>query len=277
MKLHDIISEMPLRVHNLNVDKNDPSSSFHADDRGIVNSFKGLEKIKRIWQSSVAEVDLYLLDVKMSPGDALDRALGTGFEAADGIRHYGVEFDPEAISVILTNNAGGGRLPLTGWIIAHRLFHCFQQYRSSEVHQANMDIGGKNLFELINVLYEQQKGVLFDLENYGVTSIAGGRHPDYLRRVFCASLIGSTKACRDFRLNDAGELLPECFAQYMLRGRVALRKLPRGKFDTPNGPLWPSEQNDFDMIDHEVESFERFLNRKFAELIDAAKGRVVAI
>jgi len=272
MRFEDFLSEMPIRVNNLNVSPD--AKSFHADDKALLNSEKAIAKIKRIWKSSVADVDLYTLDVGLAPDHALSVALDGGgrpedhdAETLSGIEKHGVEFDPEAISVILTNNDGGGRLPLTGWIIAHRLYHCFQSARESIYHTANSEHLGPNLVLIAAKISEQLSGIMFDLENYSA---------DYVPRDLRAALMGSTKACRDNNLTSYYELIPECFAQYMLRGKVSLRDLPSKPFIVDGQRFIPNEAN-YKYCNKLVRGFERFLNDNFHDLIEAAKGRVVAI
>ncbi len=287
MRKEEFLNEMPIRVHNINVTPpDDQISSFNNDDRALLNSEKALEKIKRIWNSSVAEVDLYTLDVKIDPEDALDIALSMHLKCLSDEENErigqlggakGIKFDPNAISIILSNNEGADRLPLTGWIIAHRLYHCFQSDRVSKFHTANTIKGGPNLVMMLSKISEQYKGVMFDLENY---CIEGEGRP-YLNMWARGCLIGSSKACRDFKLNSGPELLPECFAQYMLRGRVTLRTLPAETFvvDVPGaGPLsFTPSRAQYKYCLSVVDHFERFLNEKFAELIAAARGRVVSL
>ena len=278
---------MPIRVHNVNVDKDgEEVSSFHKDDRAILNSPKALEKIKRVWRSSVVDVDLYTLDVKLDTNVALSIAIdGAYFNDDHAHAHHltgmdGIEFNPESINVIFSNNQGAERYPLTGWIIAHRLFHAFQSERWGKYHQADTARvkGETTPHQIVNAIFTQLSGILFDLENYEVTN---GHYQDHLPKRDLAALMGTTKACREFRLSNSSEILPECFAQYMLKGKVTLRPLPSGKFRNGNETGFkfyePTPDTDIRFCNHVVKSFEDYLNLNFRKLIEAAKGRVVAL
>ncbi len=282
MREHEFVTEMPINVHNLNVGTDDEASSFHSDDRKLLNSEKAIAKIKRVWHSSVVDVDLFTLDVKVSPEAALDIGIdGHSFEdgvtlqdierikGLDDIVHHSPQFDPNAISMVLTNNAGGERLPLTGWIIAHRLFHCLQMVS----HVPGSGRGGttsnsKSLYNAMMDVNIQYKAVIGDLKN--VASSAYG----------IACMIGSTKACRDGNLSHYEEFLPECFAQYMLRGKVTLRPFPSE--DTTiimrNQPV-EVRINRANLLygNRDIKSFEDYLNKAFAQIVNLAKGLVVAI
>lgn len=268
---------MPISVHNINVDPDAENSSFHKDDRGIINSPKAIEKIKKIWHSSVADVHLYTLDLGVDPDDALNLALYGGYDNFDDELSVlkGIEFSPNAINVILTNNQGAERYPITGWMLAHRLFHCFQTERHTEYHQSMVSVDGADSpNRIVDQIFEQLGGIQFDLENYRITN---GHYEDHITKLNLSCLMGTTKACREFKLANSSELLPECFAQYMLKGKVTLRPLPSEKFVIDGRAYRPLPDTNLNYCNHVVESFESFLNRYFAVLIERAKGRVVAL
>lgn len=268
MLLRDIITEMPIRVRNINVGR--PESSFRSDDIALATSPKGLKKIADIWKNSVVDVDVYLLDVGIDPEKALDIAISgddsyysrANPDAANLTGMDGQTFDPESISVIFTNNDGSNRIPLTGWIIAHRLFHTFQSDRVSRYHTANSS--PRNLTSQAGNIGIQFEAVMSDIRNaytqYQYT-------PTQKKQL--AEMMGTTRACRMGNLTTAFELVPECFAQYMLTGRTTLQ------------PLVAVDKNvrpeDLAFCNQEIKSFESYLNRNFETLVRDAVGRVVAL
>lgn len=266
---------MPISVHNINVDPDAETSSFHKDDRGIINSPKAIKKIKKIWRSSVADVHVYTLDLKIDPDEALNLAIYGSYGDGELDMLKGIKFDPNVINAILTTNQGAERYPITGWMLAHRLFHCFQSDHYSEFHQSAISVDGADSpNRIVDQIFEQLGGVQFDLENYRITN---GHYEDHLMKRYLSCLMGTTKACREFKLANASELLPECFAQYMLKGKVTLRPLPSEKFVIDGRSYYPLPETDIAECNHVVKSFENFLNRYFPVLIERAKGRVVAL
>jgi hypothetical protein len=265
MRINDLLQEMPIRVRNLNVTPEGGVSSFYPDDRKILNSPKALKKISDRWGKSQADVDLYLLDVGVDPEKALDLALlgDIGLMSDDEtdyianlskMKEFDIQFDPKAISVILSNNSGAARFPLTAWMIAHRLFHTFQSDRSTQYHQS-----GK-LPHTVTVITDQINGVLFDLGNYNPS----------VTRYDLVCLMGSSRACREGKLSNTFEFIPECFAQYILTGKVFLRPLPEEQYDS-------TSEYSLEWCNRQVKGLERFLNNIFAGMLNDAKGKIVAI
>lgn len=262
MRIRDLL-EMPIRVTNINVTDDGSASSFHSDDRKLLNSPKALRKISDRWGKSRFDVDLYLLNVGHDPEKSLDIALDQN-HASDPewsatlaqLDSYGLKFDPKAISVILTNNAGAARLPLTSWIIAHRLYHTFQSDSRSQYHNNDAKTAAS-----IMAITMQFRAVISDL----VTMYSNGS----IVRKEMAEMIGASRACREGNLSAPNELIPECFAQFILTGRVKLRPLGEDKFRHTGFSL--------EDCNHQVMVFERFLNREFEALLSMAQGRVVML
>jgi hypothetical protein len=245
MRYHELV-EMPLSITPLSDMGGD--SSFRPDDVRLVQNKKALEKIHRLWQSSVCDVNLYLVDLKIDPTSALSIAIGGDYDGRQGVLaslsflEGMIEPKPQNIGVIFTQNEGSARKPLTGWIIAHRMYHAFQNGRSGPFHNAVSSgayrLSGEASAALARTL-SRLGGVFWD------------ENPKSL-----ACMIGTSKSCRDGTLNSQFELLPECFAQYMLRGAVRLNHIDEHRI---------------------VEEFEQELNEIFATLINTAKGSIYAL
>lgn len=121
-----------------------------------------------------------------------------GFKSPEWVKtHFGLDIQPDddKISVLVTNNIGSPKYPLTPWIIAHRMSHAIFRNISYSIHQPSMT-GIDNLF---------------------------GWRVGYEKWLGCA--IGTTRSCRKRTLSRTGELYHELFAQCLLTGRVRLNHL----------------------------------------------------
>lgn len=218
-------------------------SSFHQDDQQLMNSPKALRKIEHVWRNSLIDIDLYLYDVGVDPDRALDAVYSNGLISRIRNRKIrnidlGVEFSPDAISVILTNNAGINRIPLTGWMIAHRLFHTFEV--------AGKMTNNPMLAHIVNELFDITEDALFRIKSHV-----------NLPNLKLAASIGTTRACRNEALSSPYELVPECFAQYILTGSVRLNSTPEtAKI---------------------VELLRGYYVDAFDQLLDEARGKVVRL
>lgn len=269
------IFEAPIDLHALDYPNVEGKpNSFRRDDQYLHSSPKHVEKIKQLWKSSVADVICYIVNVGVEPETALDIAqyghdpYGNNGRLGD-LADLDIKPTPGKITVIYTNNEGARRVPMTGWIIAHRLMHAFAF--ASEAQYGIRMKGGyddrepfKDKLEAIAVQYKAVMGDLKGIYAYELGWI------DY------AHTIGSTRACRDGNLSNSQEFLPEHFAQYMLRGKVTLNPLPPAIKST-DGQTYSCTQGNLNFANKEVQAFEDYLNREFPKLIELCKGRIFSI
>lgn len=234
----------------------DMYNSFGPKDRKLMKSPKGIAKIKKKWETSVADVNLFLLNTEMSPAGALGYY---GFNPENHLSieakavELGFELDPNAINCLLSNNySGATEHPLTAWMIGHRLWHAIVSKDKFFYHEG----------------YSMLEGNLAAIGRaYGCG--------DY-REV--AHMLGRSRACREKVLTNFGELLPETFTEYMLFGKVRLNPLPEMfmdaldtvyhiRADNYGGRHW------FDLAEEYRVGLEQELNRHHAEIIKHAIGK----
>jgi hypothetical protein len=132
-----------------------------------------------------------------------------------------------SISVLLAQNEGSERVPLTQWMVAHRIIHAFG-------HAATK--GYVEFDEVASVdaaLYQQFKSFLE--EAHGSMLLRNGKYK--VGSSFAQSYneigkaLGTTKAQREGRMINAGEFYVEMGAQYLLTGRVKLNRTGDSSLD----------------------------------------------
>lgn len=269
MRYHEL-TEAPIEFHTMDYkDVAGRPDSFQKDDRTLFASKKGQAKINKIWHSSVCDVVCYAVNVGENPGEAFNIAYyghnlgGEKGEKGDLVDLH-IDGHPDKITVVFTNNEGAARIPLTGWMIAHRLFHAFSFTREGKYHGGNSTV---TLNHILKRIEDQFYGVMGDIR---------GSYSDSLSNVAIAHAIGTTKACRDKNLTGGGELLPEAFAQFMLKGRVTLNQLPHTIKGEHNEDV-SCYQGNLKFVNQEIQSYENYFNEIFPTLIQACKGRIFAI
>jgi len=113
--------------------------------------------------------------------------------------NYGLDLEPadDKLSLLITNNVGSPKYPLTPWIIAHRISHSIWRDHTFNYFWPMMrnfdDIIGENAF-------------------MGRSKWFG-----------CA--IGTMRSCRNRTLAATSEIFHELFAQCLLTGRVDLQHI----------------------------------------------------
>lgn len=121
-----------------------------------------------------------------------------GFKNPEWVKNrFGLDIQPDddKISVLVTNNIGSPKYPLTPWIIAHRMSHAIWRDIGFVTHQHSMSQMGYYI-------------------GYGET---------YKKWFGCA--IGTTRSCRQRTLATTQELYHELFAQCLLTGRIRLKHI----------------------------------------------------
>jgi hypothetical protein len=257
--------EMPI---NVNLVGDNKEGSFRKDDLTLATSGKARAKTEKIWHTSKVDLDLYMInDPDM---DAVDREL---FAVDDAIHKteelskaqlakLKIKPNPKAITLILTLNEGSGRLPLTGWMIAHRLYHAISIPAMTKKYQypkLNKVVVGTQNYEFIDVVKKMCQNV------YDTTKTLQDMDAGVIDDI---AHIGTTKAAREGKLSALTEIIPEAFAQYLLTGKVKLNPMPevssRGQKANPEKL---AELNDY------IFKMQSVMMHEFDVLIKHAKGK----
>lgn len=129
MKISDIILEAPLGSYDIVGDLAD-RGSFRAPDRAIITSQKTPARLQHAFRNTREIVDLVFLPLKGPVSDVIAAGEQYGGIWTREVAHKRLPrrtlpepSSPDAIMVVLTHNEGANRLPLSPWIIAHRIGH----------------------------------------------------------------------------------------------------------------------------------------------------------
>jgi hypothetical protein len=165
--------------------------------------------------------------------------------------------------MIVTSNEGNLSVPLSPWIVAHRISHALANlYNASYEH----DYG--NTFiplmkKAFKTIYEQQ--VDFDIDDYNPMI--------WLDRL--ANQIGTMHSTNTKKIvyYRGGEFYHELFAQYICSGKVTLKRKGFETFDFITGDKFVNPNLDYAAVDKAMSSIERVLNEIFEAALKEAKGK----
>jgi hypothetical protein len=198
--------------------------SFNSQDKKLLSNPKAIQKIRRQWEKTEYTFDIYLLNVPQLNKSEL-REVG---EVSDSFAKIFEETtgqplpnDPSAITILFNGNYGAEKVPMTGWIMAHRFGHAvrrnssqWQEYVNSMLVLTRDYIS--NVYEktlrLISGSYDRNLNIDFKQEKMWAL-------------IF--SQIGSFKSARDGKINRYYEFFYEIFAQYLITGSVEFRPLTK--------------------------------------------------
>lgn len=144
---------------------------------------------------------------------------------------------PEAqhsITVALLQNEGTDRIPLTPWMLAHRVVHALFYAGSDETHQHGRDTGiahaTSRLFATFTTLFSQVERLLDRSPVYHALTKQVWDEPgtaklnDTARINLIGRLIGKPRSARSGNLSSPGEFIIESVVQYLLTGRVSFNR-----------------------------------------------------
>lgn len=242
-----LLTETPIDSFQLlgNWNTKSPKYGYDKKDIGILTNPKAVEKIKKIWSSNETRFNLYFLRQKGAS------KIRPGYHTSEDLKAYGIDIQPEEgkVSVIYTGNQGGDRMPMTAWIIAHRLAHSlfntkiFDDYFRKPIQR-----------ELTEIIFDQYNS------------------NDYLidKKIFAlAKAISTFKSARDNKLINFNEFLNELVAQWIVTNKIIFNPLPKTLVFYSFGKnfirLKPSEHNDF-VIQRLQNDLELYLDSIFSYL-----------
>jgi hypothetical protein len=223
IKLKKILSEAPIDTFQTIGDFSKGSSFTNKVDRALVTNPTSVQKVKDFFQNTEVDFDFYFVNSKEA------RKYTELGEVKESFIYDKLNIKPEqlkdgrinrdAITVFFTNNKGGERLPLTAWIIAHRLGHVLRRQHNWDKELAPW-VEGK----LARIL-----------ETYGIAQVHRNYYDDGNYRRFreyqlatrhLCETIGTFKSARDKNLREEFEFLYELFAQFLKNGSVKFNPLP---------------------------------------------------
>jgi len=205
------MNEMPIRTFDLQGDWNPANPrkyGYTKQDVGILNNPAGVEKIHKLWSNSKNTFDLYFIKSK----DAY-KHVEVGEVSPQWVKEnlkVDIEPKPDAITIIFTNNVGDQKVPMTAWIIAHRLGHAI---RRTDVFNDNFakEIT-RDFYDLANQVYGIEKGSDIYERNTKLRPLA--------------LALGTMRSARKENLRNFNELAYELVAQYITTGKITFAPIP---------------------------------------------------
>lgn len=201
--------------------------SLRADDLSLASS-KRQEKIIRVLRKAPIAIDLHLVNLA-APVANRDGHFDISFYLKQYPERFGRYLTPEqmkdwwvpitprqdALNLVMIENEGDNRIPMTPWIIAHRLSHAFE-YAEPLLFQ--------KIWKLFLSTLEQV------VDSYGLwrMNIPGGSGSPHF--ALLVPIFGTTRAAREglIKPGRAGEWYHDCFAQMCVTGDIRFNAAPEG-------------------------------------------------
>ena len=243
MRYSDLF-EMPIRQIT-NVGNFNNSHGFkHADDRRALTSEKLITKLKLKMAKAKYDFVLYFVNVPgagklnfaglVTDWDNIQYGETLPQKAKDQIladREKGLQND--AITIVFVDNRSTDRMPMTPWIITHRIWHAFDPKVGAFNYQSELI---KRLEHKLNLVAAD---ILNNVYTVNMPYLLGGGYssektPTFFRPGECGfrefkafyQTIGSSRAAREGKLSFPTEIFPDFFVEYLWTGKIKFRPLP---------------------------------------------------
>lgn len=279
--IHEVIqSEMAIANYKTVGDFGKRSSISSKVDRDLVTHPKAIEKIKRQWEKTEFDFDIFVVnDPRVNKSEFREvGVVDPGFVYGKmRLTPEEIPLDPSHISIIFTNNVAAEKIPLTGWTMAHRLGHAFAR-GNNEVSNAWREFTNE-LRNIINNIMEEVYGINTKSKSYYDTNRGD---PEKMLK-YVAQSLGSMKSARDGKMRNWAEFAHELLAQYLITGHIKLNPLPDSIVVGMGG--WGRKQTSYvkdkeaqgTYNGHDLEYFAHGLESWIDNVMDAAVGKVLVM
>ena len=189
----------------------DKLQGYSRQDIGILTNPVAVEKIHKVWSNTEENFDFYFVK---QVGAA--KFVETGEVTSEWVKQnlkLDIQPNPGNVTVIFTNNRGDEKVPLTAWIMAHRMGHAIR-VRNSEWDN------------FVNELNNDFTRILREAYHYIKTGF-GNYKGEQDALLALALAVGTMRSVRMNNLRNWSEFAYELLAQRLLTGSIKFGVLPR--------------------------------------------------
>lgn len=211
------LNEMPIVQLNKVGDWSKGSKKYGYSDKdiGIIGNENATAKIIKKWNNTKQDYILYFVKLPK-----VHQFVEIGEVSQEWVKEklkLDIKPTEDAITIIFTNNKGDEKVPLTSWIIAHRLSHAIRRIKTFETY-------------FTSKITRDFKKIIQDAYGYSLNLDYFSNVEDFKnsRKVLVNFMqaIGSMKSARDGNLRNDMEFFHELLAQYLITGKIKFNPLP---------------------------------------------------
>lgn len=180
-------------------------------------------------------------------------------------------YNPEHITVIFTNNKGANWVPMTPWIMAHRIGHASARTSGFGRNQQYEDFKKEMGYWTRDILQN-----VYGLKRINTLGQSSREEQLILKKFW--EMIGDFSSARRGKLRDYFEMWNELIAQYLIKGELNFRPLqPRfgGKTSIISSEL---DADDLEMMsDYYLPSMAENVQARIANIFWGLEGKVLVM
>jgi hypothetical protein len=223
MKIRELITEAPLADYQPLGDFERGKGGFrHAVDKQLVTNPVTIGKVHKFFSRTPYDIRIFPVQVRgggrwLETGE-VDRDTLVQAVGADNAQRILAGQGPDNITMVFTNNTGAERVPLTPWMMAHRMGHAMRRWRGYQSDRAWTE-ADRHFWNGLNGI----NTILRDC--YGVTNTTREKDRVEIENALL-NAIGTMRSARQRRIRRKWEMVYEIFAQYLNTGEVTFNSAP---------------------------------------------------
>ena len=279
------ISEAPIDDLTHVGDWTKGSSFRHEQDRKLLTNPKALRKITAQWEKTPVSFNVYLVNNKdgLKQGEVGEVSWEWVEKNLPTTAPY-IEIKPDSVNLLFMNNSGSERVPMTGWIMAHRFGHVVSRYNTGQGTSPRSGMNMQRQFADFTDARESINRTMMTILNDGYgfklrPSSNGffGQEEKILTAFY--EQIGTMRSARQGQIRNEFEFTLELLAQYMLTGRIKFNPIPahfkkgRSVYASFKGP-----ESDMDYYNGMLDDLaDGTINYQFENLLNACVGKILVM
>lgn len=220
------------------IGKWDDTKNRHGYDKqsiGILKSPEGWEKLKKTFNRiNIADFNLYFVkDTNAWKSREFGKVYPDEVQKLTGLDlRKQPDYNPDAITVIFTNNSAAEKVPLTPWTVAHRIGHSINAAMRRRGRDGEYELLEGKVESAIDKILRNCYGIQGEELLQNKLSRSGSIVRDLVEN------IGTFRSARMKKLPRTYEFMFECFAQFLLsNGNIKFNDLPKF-LKTSNKKAW---------------------------------------
>jgi hypothetical protein len=288
MKIQNVLREAPIQDLDHVGDFSKGSSFTDKRDRAIITHPASIQNIKRKFGKVSTNINLLFVNTKegrnFTEVGKVDESWvkkNLGDQVYNSLQKMNKD---NALTVIFTNNKGDQKVPMTPWIMAHRIMHSLARPSMSWTDRTARQYPGYGdvADEIVRFIgaYVVPAYIGYDRrypESYEALSRSNRKFQLLFKYLFHA--IGTFRSARENKLRDWFEVINEIGAQYIITGDVKFNKLPKTIGPKGFGREYHLTNDDLmvDQAEEAIESMGSYVKMKMDRLLKEAVGTIVVM
>ena len=223
------LQEMPIGKFNLVGDwgEDDPRRYWDKKSIGILTSEKAVRKIKRQWNNTKQTFDMHFVRLPKLWKQSELGEVDAEWVKENIVDEKGdeIQVNPDNVTIIYVSNIGDQKVPMSGWVLGHRLGHAIKntqdfQHFQHELHRFMSDVL-KDIYnyrvgwthsrgDFPSIMPGSQQG-----SNYG----GSGPNANEILTAFAHSL-GTMRSARQQNISRIYEFGYELIGQQIISGEI---------------------------------------------------------